>query len=433
MPHQALAILLSAALATNHALLTTFTYDPVGNRISSHLSLSYRYDVANRLLEDDLFTYTYDFNGNLVTKTEKTTGAVTTYRYDIENQLVTLHAPLVTASYRYDGLGRRIEKDVNGTLQRFVYDQEDVVSVYDATGCWQQSFTHGPGIDQPLTVVHDDSGDCSPNDAVGFREQVRPLQADGLGSITSLVSETSGFFRTLLLKERYTYDAFGTPTITGPGPDGIMDTGDDVTLPSSAFGNIYFFAGREFDFESGLSYNRHRYWDPRTGRFIQEDPLRFFGGVNFYTYAGSVGKPLPYFKPITETNPYLYTGNNPVNRIDPLGLWYIDVNVSGGWWGAAGTFGIIFSDKGIYGYGGGGVGTPGLSGGLTWSPLDPTPGWNFGAQGGGLLGIFGGQAGKDIQGNPFWEVGLVSPGFSGTAFYVKGLWGCPNTNETKKK
>ena len=55
--------------------------------------------------------------------------------------------------------------------------------------------------------------------------------------------------------------------------------------------------------------------------------------------------PPPYFKPVTETNPYLYTGNNPVNRIDPLGLWYIDVNVSGGRWGAEATGGLIVNRR----------------------------------------------------------------------------------------
>ena len=56
----------------------SFTYDAVGNRVASHLSSTHVYDAANRLLEDSGFTYTYDANGNLITKTEKATGAVTT-------------------------------------------------------------------------------------------------------------------------------------------------------------------------------------------------------------------------------------------------------------------------------------------------------------------------------------------------------------------
>ncbi len=57
-----------------------YSYDPEGNRTSSHLSTTYVTDAANRLLEDDTFRCVYDGNGNLSTKTEKANGAVTTYR-----------------------------------------------------------------------------------------------------------------------------------------------------------------------------------------------------------------------------------------------------------------------------------------------------------------------------------------------------------------
>jgi len=279
-----------------------FTYDPVGNRRTSHLSAAHLHNAANRLLEDDAFTYTYDANGNRTSKTAKATGAVTTYTYDVENQLIRIELPDgPVATYRYDGLGRRIEKAVAGTVTRFLYDQEDLLATYDATGCWHTTLFHGPGIDAPYALLTDGSGDCTPNDAVGFREQIRYLQADGLGSITSLVSETSGFFRALNLKERYTYDAFGTPRLTGPGPDGLMDTGDDVVLPESAFGNPYLFTGREWDAESGLYYYRRRYYDPRTGRFLQEDPR-----------AGTLHQP-------NTQHSYVYVENNPIRFTDPTG------------------------------------------------------------------------------------------------------------------
>ena len=62
---------------------------------------------------------------------------------------------------------------------------------------------------------------------------------------------------------------------------------------------IYTFTGREFDFESGLNFHRNRYYDPRTGRFLQQDLLGFAGG---------------------DLNLYRYVGNNPVNFVDPFGL-----------------------------------------------------------------------------------------------------------------
>src|SRR5215469_15100562 len=55
---------------------------------------------------------------------------------------------------------------------------------------------------------------------------------------------------------------------------------------------------------STSSYYRARYYDPSTARFISEDPIRFSGGTNFYTY----------------------TGNDPMDWLDPLGLDWIRYN-----------------------------------------------------------------------------------------------------------
>ncbi|WP_230961485.1 RHS repeat-associated core domain-containing protein, partial [Burkholderia stagnalis] len=57
------------------------------------------------------------------------------------------------------------------------------------------------------------------------------------------------------------------------------------------------FAGQYFDRETGLHYNRHRYYDPGSGRFISKDPIGLAGGINVYQYAP-----------------------NPMLWIDPLGL-----------------------------------------------------------------------------------------------------------------
>ncbi|ECC3484999.1 RHS repeat protein, partial [Salmonella enterica subsp. enterica] len=56
--------------------------------------------------------------------------------------------------------------------------------------------------------------------------------------------------------------------------------------------------GQQYDEESGLHYNRHRYYSPGQGRYITQDPAGLEGGWNLYAY------PL-----------------NPVTGTDPLGLW----------------------------------------------------------------------------------------------------------------
>lgn len=70
-----------------------------------------------------------------------------------------------------------------------------------------------------------------------------------------------------------------------------------VRLATSAFGNAYRFAGRRIDDQTGLYYNRHRYYDARSGRFLSRDPLGYIDGMN--VYAALL--------------------NNPAGRRDPLG------------------------------------------------------------------------------------------------------------------
>ena len=57
------------------------------------------------------------------------------------------------------------------------------------------------------------------------------------------------------------------------------------------------FQGQYHDHETGLHYNRYRYYDPRVGRFISKDPISYAGGLNLYAYAP-----------------------NPTGWVDPLGL-----------------------------------------------------------------------------------------------------------------
>jgi RHS repeat-associated protein len=76
----------------------------------------------------------------------------------------------------------------------------------------------------------------------------------------------------------------------------VYDSFGNAAIAVSAIENNLRFAGQYFDAESGLHYNLHRYYDPKTGRYLQTDP--FGEGLNLYAYVF----------------------NNPTRFIDPLGL-----------------------------------------------------------------------------------------------------------------
>ena len=122
-------------------------------------------------------------------------------------------------------------------------------------------YTQGVGIDEPLAI----SGAGGTN----------YYHADGLGSITSLTGGSGQ------LANSYVYDSFG-----------------NLTASTGTVTNPFQYTGREFDSETGLYYYRARYYDPTSGRFLGEDPLRFVGGINYYAYVR----------------------NNPVKLNDPFGL-----------------------------------------------------------------------------------------------------------------
>ncbi len=88
----------------------SYSYDPVGNRLSSLGVASYAYNNSNELTSTPTTTYTYDNNGNTLTKTDST--GTTTHAWDFENRLtsVTLPGSGGTVSFKYDPFGRRIYK-----------------------------------------------------------------------------------------------------------------------------------------------------------------------------------------------------------------------------------------------------------------------------------------------------------------------------------
>jgi RHS repeat-associated protein len=252
---------------TNPAEL--YTFDPLGNRLSSAQHPNWSYDANNRLLSFNGASFAYDNNGNMISRTDQT--GTTTYQYDAENRLVGINKPDgAVIAYRYDPFGRRIEKNVNGIITRYLYDREAILYELDGSNTVLAHYTHGPEIDEPLIMRRD---------GVSYY-----YHADGLGSITH-ITDTSGS-----IVQRYVYNAFG-----------------EIVTQGGSLSNQYTYTGREYDPESGLYYYRARYYDSRIGRFLQTDPIGFDG---------------------ENVNLYAYVQNNPVNKIDPWGLMWSGAGVT---------------------------------------------------------------------------------------------------------
>lgn len=238
------------------ATLYSYSTDANSNRLQSQSgaqSVNYSYDPAGNLSGDGTFSYTYNAAGRRISATHTATGQ-TTY-------------------YGYNALGQRITKTSAGNTVQFFYDEQGhLTGEYDASGqLIQEILWLG---DLPVAVL-------KPTTPASAATEAYYIHADHLG----------------------------TPrTITRPGDNKVVWSWESEafgnSLPEqnpSGLGNFVFnlrFPGQYYDQETGLFYNGFRDYDPRTGRYIESDPIGLKGGINTYGYVGG----------------------NPVNLIDPQGL-----------------------------------------------------------------------------------------------------------------
>ena len=224
-------------------------------RSRANLIVVDHYDDANQIATFGGTSFSYDANGNLTADGSKT------YTWNARNELTGLSGG-VSASFAYDGFGRRRAKTVSGTTTQFLYDGLNPVQEL-ASGTPTANLLTGLGIDEYFTRT----------DATGTQHYL----ADALGSSIAL-ADGSGALRT-----EYTIDPYG----------GVSTSG----VPTS---NSIVYAGREMD-GTGLHFYRARHYDPRLHRFVSEDPLAFGGG---------------------DLNLFAYAANRPTEFTDPSGMSY---------------------------------------------------------------------------------------------------------------
>jgi RHS repeat-associated protein len=231
----------------------TYTYDADGRRTSvggtlANLALpsamTGAYDANNRMTTFNATSLTYDADGNL------TNDGSNSYTWDARNRLQSLSGG-VTAAFAYDALGRRAQKVVASATTGFLYDGPNYVQEQGTGGSVSAALITG-GTDETF--------------ARSVGGSTNSLLSDALGSTLAETSSAQS------ITTNYSFDPYGTTTQTG-----------------TTTGNAQQYTGREND-GTGLYYYRARYYSPKLGRFISEDPARMAGGPNFYAYA--LGNPL---------------------------------------------------------------------------------------------------------------------------------------------
>ncbi|EJL95331.1 RHS repeat-associated core domain protein containing protein [Pseudomonas sp. GM24] len=246
----------------------SFAHDPAGNLLGQNdLPVANLANVkGNRLLMQGDRHYDYDTYGNLI-RERRGAGQklVTEYRYDCQHRLVGVSLPGGSiASYKYDAFGRRIEKTVDGHTTEFLWQGERLIA--ESAENRYRSYIYEPGSFRPLAML-DGEG---PRKATPFYYQL-----DHLGT----PQELTDYSGEIMWSAKY------------------RAYGNLAALDVSEIDNPLRFQGQYFDAETGLHYNRHRYYNPGTGRFLTPDPIKLAGGLNSYQYVP-----------------------NPTGWVDPLGL-----------------------------------------------------------------------------------------------------------------
>ncbi|MCA1857554.1 DUF6531 domain-containing protein [Massilia oculi] len=273
-----------------------FAFDPAHNLLDPAAASGGRVE-GNRVRVFEDKRYGYDAHGKL---TEKRIGRHTRmqFEWNAAHQMVMAtvarHAgqdqPLVqTVHYVYDAFGRRICKRDSFGETHFIWDGDRLLS--EARGSDHRTYVYEPGSFVPVARI---DGSVSGQPADSIRAQVHYLHTDLTGTPRE-VSDHDG-----RLTWAASYKAWGKVLkIEAPLPEDETHPVTAHLSPEAARAALQplRFQGQYHDVETGLHYNRFRYYDPDCGRFVSPDPIGLAGGNNAYQYAP-----------------------NPVAWADPLGL-----------------------------------------------------------------------------------------------------------------
>ncbi|EEZ0293210.1 RHS repeat protein, partial [Escherichia coli] len=349
-----------AICTTQGGLTRSMEYDAAGRVIrltsenGSHTT--FRYDVLDRLIQETGFDgrtqrYHHDLTGKLIRSEDE--GLVTHWYYDEADRLT--HRTVNGESrYLYDPLGRRVakrvwrrERDLTGwmSLSRkpqvtwYGWDGDRLTTIQNDRTRIQTIYQ--PGSFTPLIRVETATGEQAKTQRRSLADTLQQSGGEDGGSVVfpPVLVQMLDRLESEILADRVSEESRRWLASCGLTVEQMQNQMDPVYTPArkihlyhcdhrglplalvstegatewcaeyDEWGNLLNeenphqlqqlirLPGQQYDEESGLYYNRHRYYDPLQGRYITQDPIGLKGGWNFYQY------PL-----------------NPVQYIDSMGL-----------------------------------------------------------------------------------------------------------------
>ena len=225
-----------------------FQYDGDGNLLERKSNVrgsrNFSYDKGDKLERQDKTQYIYDAVGNLIQK-RQANGAIIGYEYDADNQLIAMSTETGgKIEFKYDAFGRRIVK-LNGSKKTGLIWDGDVLLGESKDSQLVTEYIHEGFI--PLAKIKDSKIQTYHTDYLGTPKEVTNQQGE--------------------IVWQGVYDEYGNVS------EAKAQTEQNIR-----------FLGQYEDDETGLFYNRFRYYDPDAGRYINQDPIGLFGDYNLYVY-----------------------------------------------------------------------------------------------------------------------------------------------------
>ncbi|WP_161788602.1 RHS repeat-associated core domain-containing protein [Burkholderia paludis] len=252
--------------------------------------------------------FVYDARGNLVHR--RSPAGEQRYEWNAFNRLTAATVEEVgrrsESRYFYDALGRRIAKEVNGERTVFGWDGDTLA--YESGEQGSAHYLYEAGSFVPLAQYVGAAVGGVETPSRGDVDRYAP-EDDPLQRLPERVGDAHAFY--------YHCDQIGTPQLLTDDDGEVVweasyqawgEAREVIARASKAAGivprNPLRFQGQQVDEETGLHYNRYRYYDPGSGRFVSKDPIGLAGGINVYQYVPA-----------------------PTGWIDPVGLARIPASV----------------------------------------------------------------------------------------------------------